>query len=242
MRTIAKSEGISTLWRGLNLMLIMAVPSSMVYFTGYEYLRDNSPVQSEVLTPLLAGGLARILAATVTSPVELVKTRLQTVTAPSRSQALAQVMRGVKEMIKTEGPQSLWKGLVLTLWRDVPFSGIYWMTVEVIKKRLAQTAYSKNHPEHNLMESFIAGSTGGIVAALFTAPFDVGKTRRQVGLQSSKFANMGIVPLLTTIVRNEGFSALYVGTAPRILKIAPACALMITTYDTVKKLFGDQSF
>lgn len=239
MRTIAKYEGMSTLWRGLNMMLIMAVPSNVTYFVGYEYLRDNSPIKSEIATPLLAGGLARVLAATLTSPAELIKTRLQSIQGASRSEALSQVMRGVKDMVKVEGVGSLWKGLVLTLWRDVPFSGIYWMTVEATKRKVAQTSFFQKNPDQVLMQSFIAGCTGGMVAAIFTHPFDVGKTRRQVGHHSSKFATMGIVPLLTTIVKNEGISALYVGLVPRILKIAPACALMITTYDVVKKVFGN---
>lgn len=241
LRTIAKYEGFTTLFRGLNLTLLMVVPSNVGYFVGYEYMRDHSPIKSDVFTPLFAGGIARTLVATAASPVELIKTRIQTISAASRGEAFSLVMGGVKSMIKVEGVTSLWKGLVLTLWRDVPFSGIYWMSVEMMKRRLSQTSYFRKHPEHNLVQSFIAGVTGGVTAAIFTAPFDVGKTRRQVGSQSSKFANMRTLQILTTIARTEGFSALYVGAVPRILKVAPASALMITTYDTVKKLYGNPS-
>lgn len=238
LRKISQYEGITGLWRGLGLTLIMSVPSNVVYFIGYEHLRDNSPFQSQVLTPLLAGGLARTISATVVSPIELIKTRLQSVSSSSRSKALADVMQGMKDMVRAQGITSLWKGLVLTLWRDVPFSGIYWTSVEIIKKRLSQAEYFHNHPEHRFLETFIAGSIGGMIAAIFTAPFDVGKTRRQVGHHSSTSANMGMFKLLSNIVRNEGFGALYVGALPRILKVAPACAIMITSYDTGKKVFN----
>lgn len=238
LRKISQYEGLSGLWRGLGLTLLMSVPSNVVYFIGYEHLRDNLPLQSPMLTPLLAGSLARTMSATVVSPIELIKTRLQSVSSPSRNKAFTDVMNGMKDMVKAQGITSLWKGLILTLWRDVPFSGIYWMSVEIIKKRVSELEYFNVNPHHRFLESFVAGSVGGTIAAIFTSPFDVGKTRRQVGHHSSTSAHMGMFKLLSEIVKNEGFGALYVGAIPRILKIAPACAIMITSYETGKKVFS----
>lgn len=238
LKKIHQYEGITGLWRGLGLTLIMSIPSNVVYFIGYEYLRDNMPIQSQILTPLIAGSLARTISATVVSPFELIKTRLQSVSSTSRTEALEMVMRGMKDMVKSEGIFSLWRGLVLTLFRDVPFSGIYWMSVESIKKHVSKFDYFNHHPEHRFMETLIAGSVGGTIASICTAPFDVGKTRRQVGHHSSTSNNMGMLKLLWRITRSEGFGALYVGALPRILKVAPACAIMITSYETGKKVFG----
>ncbi len=56
---------------------IMAVPNNMVYFTGYEFLKEKSLISNQFLNPLLCGGFARILAATTISPLELLRTRLQ---------------------------------------------------------------------------------------------------------------------------------------------------------------------
>jgi solute carrier family 25, member 39/40 len=33
------------------------------------------------------------------------------------------VFNGVQAMVQQHGPRSLWRGLVPTMWRDVPFSG-----------------------------------------------------------------------------------------------------------------------
>ena len=171
-------EGVSGLWRGLGLTLIMSIPSNVVYFIGYEHLRDNMPFQSQILTPLISGSLARTISATVVSPLELIKTRLQSVSSTSRHKALNDVIKGMRDMVKSQGILSLWRGLVLTLWRDVPFSGIYWMSVEAIKSRLSKAEYFQYHPEHRFLETLIAGSVGGTIASILTAPFDVGKTRR----------------------------------------------------------------
>ncbi|KAF5099352.1 hypothetical protein DV451_003008 [Geotrichum candidum] len=196
------------------------------------------PFQSQILTPLISGSLARTISATVVSPLELIKTRLQSVSSTSRHKALNDVIKGMRDMVKSQGILSLWRGLVLTLWRDVPFSGIYWMSVEAIKSRLSKAEYFQYHPEHRFLETLIAGSVGGTIASILTAPFDVGKTRRQVGHHSSTSNNMGMFKLLASIAKNEGFGALYVGALPRILKVAPACAIMITSYETGKKVFS----
>lgn len=64
----------------------MAVPSSAIYMLGYEYLLaklspmfTNNTSASVILTPapLIAGSLARTLSASIISPLEMFRTRLQ---------------------------------------------------------------------------------------------------------------------------------------------------------------------
>ena len=40
------------------------------------------------------------------------------------------------------------------------------------------------------------------------------------------------------IVKNEGFGGLFVGLIPRLLKVAPACAIMIGSYESFKLYFS----
>ncbi|ANB13750.1 Mtm1p [Sugiyamaella lignohabitans] len=237
-RKIVAGEGLPALWRGLSLTLLMSVPSNVVYFIAYEYMRDNSPLsESTILNPLICGGLARSLSATVVSPIELVKTRLQSAKGPDAVQV---VTKGVREMVATQGFSSLWRGLVLTLWRDVPFSSIYWACVEFIRAELAQTHYFRDQKSDSstFSQAFIAGSVGGSIAAILTTPFDVGKTRRQIGHHASSSSSMGMLPFMMKILKTEGVGALYVGAIPRILKVSPACAIMISSYEMGKKFFA----
>lgn len=237
LRKISTNEGLTSLWRGLSLTLIMSVPSNVVYFIAYEHMRDSSPIRSEILNPLVCGGLARALAATVISPFELIKTRLQSARGDG---AFRNTLLGVKDMIANQGVMSLWRGLVLTLWRDVPFSSVYWVVVEYVRKKIDATAYfnDPSNPHHTLVPAFTAGSIGGAVAALLTTPFDVGKTRRQIGHHECSSASMGMLPFMHQIYKSEGPAALFVGLTPRVLKVAPACAIMISSYELGKKLFG----
>lgn len=46
------------------------------------------------------------------------------------------VLSGVQTMVNQHGPRSLWRGLVPTMWRDVPFSGkiILWLLMIHVQK------------------------------------------------------------------------------------------------------------
>jgi solute carrier family 25 protein 39/40 len=259
---IARYEGVSSLWRGLTPTLVMAVPSNVIYFTGYDWLRtsQDSPFSGFDATwaPLIAGSSARAIAATAISPLELFKTRLQATSAHApTSEGSGNIFRdtfhGVKTMVVNEGPLTLWRGLGLTLWRDVPFSGIYWLGYEAIRERLRKRRAAKwsllhNHPsglhlsssihrrnedlhaQTTFLDAFIAGATSGAFAAFVTTPYDVGKTRRQiVHARSEKVGTkaMSMPRLLIEIWREGGAQGLWKGCVPRMLKVAPACAIMV---------------
>jgi solute carrier family 25 protein 39/40 len=59
----------------------MSVPANVIYFVGYDYLRDIIQpfvqFKQSDYSPLLAGAIARTVAVTMISPIELFRTRLQ---------------------------------------------------------------------------------------------------------------------------------------------------------------------
>lgn len=276
IRKIARNEGITTLWRGLSPTLLMAVPANIIYFTGYEWLRFNkaSPVNklsADAYAPLFAGSLARVVAATAINPIELFRTRLQASSGASATAAMANTVKGVKDMVARDGYHSLWRGITLTLWRDVPFSGMYWWGYEAIRGKLTDMreerrgrslrstggsrtrARSRSQSRENhsatFVDSFIAGATSGAIATVVTMPFDVGKTRTQVFRNSGSSASaaaskaaaapeeQSMIQLLRHIVATEGVAGLWKGWIPRTLKVAPSCAIMISSYEVGKRAF-----
>lgn len=72
-----KYEGVTALWKGLSPALVMSVPANVIYFVGYEYLRDLIQHTNQEYAPLVAGALARTIAVSIISPIELFRTRLQ---------------------------------------------------------------------------------------------------------------------------------------------------------------------
>lgn len=76
---IARSEGVPGLYRGLAPSLAMAVPSTVLYYSLYDSLRETFHAlgAGPLLAPLVSGSCSRIAAATATAPLELIRTRMQ---------------------------------------------------------------------------------------------------------------------------------------------------------------------
>lgn len=274
MRKIAKNEGIFTLWRGLSPTLLMAIPANMIYFTGYEWLRYDakSPLawMNSDSAPLAAGALARAVAATSIGPIELFRTKLQASHGDTAAGHVKDTMNSMQESVRSHGYRSLWRGLNLTLWRDVPFSAMYWWGYETIRDNLKEArergrgrsyergidarrrSQSQENHRDTFTDSFIAGSLSGAMACIATMPFDVGKTRTQVYHDTGKIVVVGngnkaasapeeqtIFRLLRHILKTEGVPGLFRGWMPRVMKVAPACAIMISSYEMGKRIFKD---
>ncbi|KAK9479420.1 mitochondrial carrier domain-containing protein [Lipomyces japonicus] len=241
LHKITANEGINALWRGLSPTLVMTIPSNVIYFVGYDYLRAKIPIQSDTLAPLLSGGLARTLSTAAVSPLELFRTRLQSVSTEVGSrlprQAFMMTWDGVKVMIRTHGWLSLWRGLTLTLWRDVPFSAVYWTGYEKTKQVLSHYNRGRSNitEAETFAQAFFAGAASGSFAAFVTTPFDVGKTRRQV-LKNRDPKMDSMLQMLRQIHADEGLPGLFRGLGPRVLKVSVSCAIMISFYEVGKRI------
>lgn len=146
-------------------------------------------------------------------------------------------------LVKSKGMTVLWRGLGPTLWRDVPFSGIYWAGFEILKSKLTSDT-SPLPPLSPISTSFLSGALSGTLSALVTQPFDVLKTRRQVFTPSPDCNPAALthrastLPLALHVIKTEGWGALFAGTIPRCGKVAPACGLMIACYEGVGRWLG----
>ncbi|KAG8849320.1 hypothetical protein FRB91_010034 [Serendipita sp. 411] len=236
---VARFEGIRGLWKGAGTTLMIAVPSQSAYMITYDHLLNKTfpaILPPSALTPLLSGIAARTIISTVASPLELLRTSLQsTPLNPTVPHTLRSVLSSARSLARTQGVTALWRGLSPTLWRDVPFSGVYWASYETWKSTLRRE-YNKTGAPYE----FVSGAVSGITAALITHPFDVAKTRRQALLLSQSGVPARTMQFLTKIIRQEGVSALYAGVTPRLAKIAPACGIMIASYEGVGRYFMKQ--
>jgi solute carrier family 25, member 39/40 len=309
MLAVARMEGLPALWSGLVPGLLMQLPSTALYFTAYDELKERleqgarararrgggageaTPAVGPTLlavsalagkdgefAPLISGVLSRTLTVTLVSPLELLRTKAMYKGGGGRS-AGGGMGESVRAELKAGGVASLWRGLGPTLARDVPFSGIYWYGYERIKKR-ATTAYLAAEggggggapppappleisAGANWAVSFVAGLISGSVAAVLTTPFDVVKTRKQVQLYAARASGGGgggggggvaggtavgtaapalptsIPAIMRTIFREEGLRGLFAGVQMRLARVGPACALMISSYEVGKRVFGN---
>lgn len=235
MAHIARVEGPAALFAGLPPTLLVAIPSTALYFTAYEAvlarLRAAFPDQSTGALAMAAGGVARMGASTLASPFEVVRVQMQAVAnAPPFRSYMARVWRG--------GPRVLFAGLGPTLARDVPFSAFYWLGVETTKDALRDRVAIADPTQRRVAVAFAAGVLAGAVATALTHPFDVVKTRAQLAtFPQSATRAQGLWQQLRLVLSREGPAGLMAGLAPRVLKVAPACAIMIASYEGAKAAF-----
>ena len=262
LRHIYRREGLAGIYAGLSPTLVMAVPATVLYFTAYDSLKpalEQAGVGVD-LAPPAAGMAARVLASVATSPFELVRTLMQSELGGHGPGAVGGggTIASFRGIVRSGGVLALWRGLEPTLWRDIPFSAIYWFVLERGKRSLRDRDRAAGLPPPSAtteaMRSFACGAIAGIFAATSTTPFDVVKTRRQVfaamadssseraatvGMDQRLSSGNGSTPqVLRAIWREEGLRGIFRGNTARILKIAPACAIMISSYETGKRAFG----
>jgi len=267
---ISRTEGISSLWSGLSPTLVLAVPTTVTYFTMYEQLkvcidsqrraRSAQPSTLTTETPkwvsLTAGGLARLAAVTLVSPLELVRTKMQ-----SQKMPWSDVHKCLTELVRAQGVRALWNGYTATLLRDVPFSALYWPLYE--QSKAVMNLYTSNRD--SFFVNFGSGAVAGSFASTVTLPFDVIKTIKQIEMgekdimavkpgttrsysvpgnkMSSSFSgrSRGNITIAKELIREQGVRGLFAGIIPRLLKVAPACAIMISSYEFCKGFFKQQN-
>ncbi|KAL3783653.1 hypothetical protein HJC23_004828 [Cyclotella cryptica] len=221
---------------------------------------DDAKCQTYI--PLVAGSTARLLASLATAPLELIRTRQASILPSGEGTTVTPGMiEEFRAIVGRNGFSSLYVGLAPTLWRDVPFSAVYWMCLERFKNELYHFeslgkwsgSYYENQggkipPGVEALHAFISGAAAGSIAAALTTPFDVVKTRRQMVTQIKDCSagsavgygrvNLGLLGHMQQIVKQEGMTALWKGNITRMVKVAPACAIMISCYEFGKRAFG----
>mgnify|MGYP006425934855 FL=1 len=241
-----RHEGLRGLWRGLGPSLSMSIPSAGLYLTLFEYIRDllsaeSTPwVLSSPVAAMTAGSTARLLTASALLPLEVARTNLQAHPSSEIAVGGRNTLAILNGLWKTRGLSSWWTGMSATLWRDVPFSAIYWSSYASIANRLKEEEFfTPNGQDHDptapsFTTFFIAGFSSGIIAATATHPMDVLKTKIQT--DGKAIYGGGLLRVFRHVWQQEGFSGLWTGYSARVAKVAPACGIMYGVYEYLKPI------
>ncbi|XP_078431630.1 mitochondrial carrier protein MTM1-like isoform X1 [Wolffia australiana] len=249
---IIRQEGVSRLWRGTNAALALAIPTVGIYLPCYDVFRNwtedfttkNLPALTPY-TPLLSGSVARSLACIACSPIELARTRMQAFKdlknggkPPGVWKTLVELLSPVKSAGTTPNTvqnfRVLWTGLGAQLARDVPFSAICWSTLEPMRRKLLGIVGEEATATSVLGANFSAGFVAGSIAAAFTCPLDVVKTRRQIERDPSKALSTTTRQMLTDVWRESGARGLFTGVGPRVARAGPSVGIVVSFYEVVK--------
>jgi len=148
LRSIRQREGLIALFRSMPTTLLMNLPFGGAFAASNETIKSvlgvqDSKGQKSLSRYFLSAGVSGAVAAAVTHPLDVVKTRLQTQdcytasVASNEGQVRAPVYRGFvgtfSSIARTEGLAGLYRGVVPRMLYNAPAAAICWGTYESIK-------------------------------------------------------------------------------------------------------------
>ena len=167
-------------------------------------------------------------------PFELVKIRLQDKASAGKYKGS---MDAVVKIVAQEGPLALYNGLESTMWRHILWNAGYFGVIFQIKELLPKAAQGDKATQ--IRNDLIAGASGGTIGTVLNTPMDVVKSR----IQNSPKISGSIPkynwawPAVGTVLREEGFSALYKGFLPKVLRLGPGGGILLVVYTGVMDFF-----
>ncbi|XP_036817107.1 mitochondrial glutamate carrier 1 [Oncorhynchus mykiss] len=127
-RELLKEKGIAGLYKGLGATLLRDVPFSIIYFPLFANLNDLGKRGAEGPAPFyvsfLAGCLAGSTAAVAVNPVDVIKTRIQSMNRGSTEETYSGVTDCISKIMKNEGPSAFLKGAYCRALVIAPLFGI----------------------------------------------------------------------------------------------------------------------
>lgn len=225
---VVQQERITGLWKGMAPSLTRCIPGVGLYFCSLDWLKTHffSETKPSSLQLIGLGIFARCMSGIALIPITVVKTRYE-----SGVYGYNSVSSALREIYRTEGVRGMTCGLIPTLFRDAPFSGLYFMfytqSKQLIPNDVANSPYAA--PLH-----FTCGVTAGVLASIVTQPADVLKTKMQ--LYPTKFN--GIWSVAVYVHSKYGFQGYFKGMVPRMLRRTLMAAMAWTIYEQITKNIG----
>ncbi|KKY16222.1 putative peroxisomal membrane protein [Phaeomoniella chlamydospora] len=243
IKTIIDREGFEGLYSGLSSALFGISVTNFVYYYWYEWTRSafekaalKAGRASKKLTTvesMIAGAIAGSATVLITNPIWVVNTRMTArkkeategdLESQSKKKAKASTVGTLLALIKEEGPQALFAGvlpaLILVINPILQYT-IFEQLKNVVEKKRRVTP----------TDAFYLGAFGKFAATTITYPYLTVKSRAHVAGKDAK--NYGMYGSLKRIVDEEGWAGLYNGIGPKVSQSVLTAAFLFAFKDVL---------
>ncbi|KAL0089751.1 mitochondrial carrier domain-containing protein [Phycomyces blakesleeanus] len=236
MKKIAKEEGIRGLYKGNVPAEYLYLSYSAVEFWAYKELEmaletmDHKKQIPHVAKTFLCGMAAGSVATMATYPFDLLRTRF----AMEDSRKHISLVSAIKKIYNTEGKRGFYRGVGPTLVQIMPYMGLVFSSYDALaagfKKMREQGLID---PDYKPLQDMLSGALSSVIGKTAVYPMDVVRKR----MQAQTFPSVGVSwwTCLQQIVQKEGYSSLYKGLTPSLVKVAPAVSLTFLVFEESKK-------
>ncbi|ORX57970.1 mitochondrial phosphate carrier protein [Hesseltinella vesiculosa] len=237
-RSIIKAEGFRGIWLGAGPTFLGYSMQGSCKYGFYEYFKykyghivgEENAYKHRTVIALLASGSAEFIADIFLCPMESIKVRMQT-SYPPYAKTFAE---GFSKLRATEGLHGFYQGLVPLWSRQIPYTCMKFATFEKAVELIYSTFLPKPKDQYNkfqqLLVSFTAGYTSGVLVAIVSHPADVLVSKMNSGANQGKSVG--------TLIKELGMKGLWLGLSTRIVMIGTLTSFQWLIYDTFKVYMG----
>ncbi|XP_027531377.1 mitochondrial glycine transporter isoform X1 [Neopelma chrysocephalum] len=179
-----------------------------------------------VLKAFVCGSISGTCSTLLFQPLDLLKTRLQTLQPAVNGSGRAGMVRLLFRVVRTESILGLWKGVSPSFARCIPGVGIYFSTLYMMKQKFLVDR------SPTALESVFLGATSRAVSGICMLPVTVVKTR----YESGRFGYGSVYGALKNIYQTEGARGMFSGLTATLLRDAPFSGIYLMFYTQTKKL------
>ncbi|KAK5046537.1 hypothetical protein LTR84_008340 [Exophiala bonariae] len=228
------------LYQGISAVILVAIPSSGVFFTTYEGLKYalGSSWIPQPAVHSISSSIAQLLNCAVVAPAEVLKQNAQVLMQDNRRKKKTSPTMEVMRLLRKH-PAKLWRGYTALVVRDLPFTALQFPAFEYLKRILINWRSTQKDGEsfkevfEHAKISAASASIAGSAAAWITTPFDVVKTRvmLEVGAKHQNEHPVGVLAptqgrdaarrsglqIFVEVFQNEGMRGLFRGGGIRTM-------------------------
>jgi solute carrier family 25 protein 44 len=230
------------LYRGIGVVLGLAIPARSIYISTLEISRDtmeesltnitkkNFPHDmklQETMSPMIAsfsggmaGGLAAMSSQMIIVPMDIVSQH-QMVMSADKYYSHGKTSDISRHILNTEGWKGFYRGFGVSLFSSLPTGSIWWATYSGCQEWVKTSDYVQELNGMNnssmmigrFISQLFSGMSAALMAATITQPLDVIKTRMQVG------NIQGLGSVTRELFATFGIRGFYRGLSPRIMSM-----------------------
>ncbi len=238
-RHLIRNDGVSALYRGIAAPLCASMLANSITFLAYgeaqRFLRAQSAYEAplSIANTALAGGFAGVAVSFCTTPVEMVKRRLQ-----MANSNFSGVLDCVRQTYRTDGMRGFYRGHSSSVLREAPGNACYFAVYEFACRALSHD--DQPRAELSPARLMLAGSISGMAYWSAFFPADVVQSRMQTDAASASGYRRGFASTMRHIYRAQGWRGLYSGFGITLLRAVPANACVFYCYESTVRLLGAQ--
>jgi solute carrier family 25 (mitochondrial carnitine/acylcarnitine transporter), member 20/29 len=242
MRQTLVTEGVRGLYRGVSAPLLASTPIYAISFWGYDvgqrivrFFKKDKTSDLNLAEISFAGGLSALPTTLVMAPTERIKCLLQVQSHVNGKAQYSGMPDCAMQVYRQGGIASLYKGTMLTLMRDIPGSIAWFGTYEVMKRSLVSWQGIEDSSQLSPLAVMTAGGFAGMACWGVSIAPDVLKSRYQTAPEG-KYKS--VLDVYKTLVKEEGYGALFTGFRPAMIRAFPANAACFLGMEVARKVFA----